>query len=85
MPGEQEKVKIVAFISGHRVEGNVFLYKEGRLSDFLNATTKTFIPLTDVTIYNQPGNAIIARPKFMGLNRNSIIMLYEKKDDAGAA
>ena len=78
----QEKVKIVAFIPNHRIEGTIHMYKEGRLSDFLNSTSKGFIPLNDATIYSQQDNKIIAKPKFMGLNRNSIVMLYKADENA---
>ena len=83
MPMEQEEVRVTVFIPNYRIEGTIFMYKGGRLSDFLNTITKAFIPITNVTIYSEQDNQVIGRPKFMGLNRNSIIMLY-KVEEAGA-
>ena len=78
----QEKVKIVAFIPNHRIEGTIHMYKEGRLSDFLNSTSKGFIPINNATIYTNQDNKVIGKPRFMGLNRNSIIMLYKTDENA---
>ena len=80
---EQEKIKVTIFIPDHRIEGIIHMYKGGRLSDFLNATTKkSFIPINDATIYTKQDNKVIGKPKFMGLNRNSIIMLYKTDENA---
>ena len=82
MLNEQEEVKVTVFIPDHRIEGIIHVYKGGRLSDFLNATTKSFIPINNAIVYANQDNKVIARPKFMGLNRNSIIMLYKTDENA---
>ena len=78
----QEEVKVTIFIPNHRIEGTIHMFKGGRLSDFLNATTKGFIPINNATIYAKQDNKVIGEPKFMGLNRNSIIMLYKTDENA---
>jgi len=83
MPMEQEEIRVTIFIPNYRIEGTIFTYKGGRLSDFLNTITKAFIPITNTTIYSEEDNKVMGRPKFMGLNRNSIIMLYQS-EEAGA-
>ena len=79
---DQEEVKVTIFIPDHHIEGIIHLFKGGRLSDFLNATTKGFIPINNATIYTKQDNKVIGKPKFMGLNRNSIIMLYKTDENA---
>ena len=78
---DQEEVKVTIFIPNHRIEGTIHMFKGGRLSDFLNATTRGFIPINNATIYSQQNNKVIGEPKFMGLNRNSIIMLYKTDEN----
>jgi len=79
---DQEEVKVTVFIPNHRIEGTIHMFKGGRLSDFLNATTKGFIPINNATIYTNQDNKVIGKPRFMGLNRNSIIMLYKTDENA---
>ena len=81
MPMEQEEIRVTVFIPNYRVEGIIYMYKGGRLSDFLNTTTKAFIPITNATIYSEDDNKALGRPRFMGLNRNSIIMLYKMEEE----
>lgn len=48
-----------------------------RFSDILNKQDRSFIPLTDVTIFPLSGEDVLWRGDFMALNREFIVLAKE--------
>ena len=76
MAVEQDKIDVIAFISGHRIKGTIYVHHGGRISDFLNVPNKIFIPLTNAQIFTEDETKPIYKVPFMNLNRNYVIAMF---------
>ncbi len=80
---EQEKIDIIAFTPDHRIEGAIYVHIGGRISDFLNVPTKTFIPITDAKLYSRENKLIYEIP-FMNVNKNYVTTMFPAQDSLKA-
>lgn len=69
----KDKVPVVIITSKFRLEGNIHVVIGGRLLDEVNKE-RDFIPLTDVTVYDEEGNPI-DNVEFIALNKDFITFL----------
>ncbi|MFH0795983.1 MAG: hypothetical protein V2A65_02880 [Candidatus Omnitrophota bacterium] len=73
---DMEKVKVGILVGPYRIEGVIHLHREGRLSDFINAPTRLFIPVVDAKFYEIPTNRLVEERAFVNINRTSIVLFY---------
>lgn len=73
----QEPTRHVVFhTSRHRINGHLRLPSDGyrsRLSDYLNAPERTFLPLTDVEITPLDGSGEAERREFLALSVRHVV------------
>lgn len=70
----------------HRILGTVTLPRDGyrsRVSDFLNASEREFLPLTDVTVTPLDGGPSVRHP-FIALSRGHIVFAVSEEPYARA-
>ena len=63
--------------SSHRITGVLRLPRDGyrsRLTDYLNASERTFLPLTNVEIVALDGSREVERRAFIALSINQIVL-----------
>jgi hypothetical protein len=63
--------------SSHRITGVLRLPRDGyrsRLTDYLNASERTFLPLTNVEIVSLDGSREVERRAFIALSINQIVL-----------
>ena len=77
MQSETEKMRVVLYIGEWRVEGDLHVLVESRLTDALNARLRDFLALTDATIYHAVTGEKIAERPFLDVNREGITIIYE--------
>jgi hypothetical protein len=68
---------IVVETSSHRITGVLRLPRDGyrsRLTDYLNASERTFLPLTKVEIVSLHGSREVERRAFIALSINQIVL-----------
>ena len=61
----------------HRITGVLRLPRDGyrsRLTDYLNASERTFLPLTNVEIVSLDGSREVERRAFIALSINQIVL-----------
>lgn len=73
-----EKVpwRVSIYVDGYRIDGKIHLPPGGRLTDFLNAPGRIFLPITDAKVYDEKTNVLIYSPPLMEVNQEHIKMLY---------
>jgi hypothetical protein len=74
---EHRDERIVVETSRHRITGVLRLPKDGyrsRLTDYLNASERNFLPLTDVEIASLDGDGESERRSFLVLALAHIVM-----------
>jgi hypothetical protein len=68
---------IVVETSSHRITGVLRLPRDGyrsRLTDYLNASERTFLALTNVEIVSLDGSREVERRAFIALSINQIVL-----------
>jgi hypothetical protein len=76
MQTSKEKVAVVVLTGDWRVEGDIYVLAESRLTDALNSRSKDFMAITDATIQDAKTGSLIARTKFLDINRTAISIIY---------
>jgi len=77
---EKAQLPVIIFTNIHRIEGNMYTYKDARIIDELNAGAKDFIAITDVKIYPIESDSMLYKTDFMALNKNHISHLLPQED-----
>ena len=77
---EKAQLPVIVFTNIHRIEGNMYTYKDARIIDELNAGAKDFIAITDVKIYPVGSDSVLYKTDFMALNKNHISHLLPQED-----
>lgn len=69
--------RIVIETDRHRITGEVTLARDGyrsRVSDFLNASERDFVSMTDATVERADGSGSAARHAFLAVSRQHIVL-----------
>lgn len=69
--------RIVIETDRHRISGEVTLARDGyrsRVSDFLNASERDFVSVTDVTVERVDGSAPAEHHAFLAVSRQHIVL-----------
>jgi hypothetical protein len=74
---EQRDVRIIVETDRHRITGLLRLPSDGyrsRLTDYLNASERVFVALTDVEVAGLDGQARVERRPFLALSLRHIVL-----------
>jgi hypothetical protein len=75
---EHRDERIVVETERHRITGALSLPRDGyrsRLTDYLNASERDFLALTDVEIESLEGGAPIERRSFVALSLSHVVLV----------
>jgi hypothetical protein len=72
----KDKMQVVIFIGDWRIEGDLHILSQSRLTDALNSRTKEFLAVTDATIFEAATGKKISTTGFLDVNRASIDFIY---------
>ena len=84
---EQREVRIIVETDRHRITGLLRLPVDGyrsRLTDYLNASERVFVALTDVEVAGLQGESRIERRPFLALSLRHIVLAMPADDSAPA-
>lgn len=86
MKAEKHTLRIVALTEQYKIEANLHIYQDSRLSDVINADTnkRDFIPLTDAKIYNLSGE-LLYNLDFLNLNKKKIVLIFIDREKSKEA
>jgi hypothetical protein len=76
MQTKKDKTRVVMHVGEWRIEGDLHVLAESRLTDALNSRSKDFLAITDATIFDARTGAKTAHTKFLDVNRTSISVVY---------
>jgi hypothetical protein len=86
-PVEQRDERIVVETSRYRITGTLRLPRDGyrsRLTDYLNASERSFLPLTEVEIVPLDGGWDTERRAFVALSLSQIVLAMPVDAASGA-
>jgi len=84
---EHRDLRILAETDRHRITGIIHLPRDGyrsRLTDYLNASERAFLALTDVQIETLDGSSVQHRP-FLALALSHVVLVTPADDETADA
>ena len=85
-PVEHRDERIIVETDRHRITGSLRLPADGyrsRLTDYLNASERVFLALTDVEVVNLDDRAAVERREFVALSLRHIVLAMPVAESAG--
>ena len=76
---KKEKVPVKIQTLQNRIEGNVYLLPNTRITDMLNQEGYHFIPITDAKIYSLKSGGLIDEAEFVAIKKNQVVLILEKR------
>lgn len=74
----KERREVVVFTRNHKIEGEMYLLMDSRISDELNVRVREFIPVTNAKIYTLTGDSLLYTTDFITVNKHSIDLVLTK-------
>lgn len=84
---EQRDQRIIVETDRHRLTGSLRLPVDGyrsRLTDYLNASERLFLALTDVEVASLDGAVRVERREFVALSLRHVVLAMPADEDGGA-
>jgi hypothetical protein len=85
---EQRSERIIVETDRHRITGDLALPADGyrsRLTDYLNASEREFVALTDVEVTTLQGSPRVEKRAFIALSLRHVVLAMPAQDDTAAA
>ena len=76
---KKEKVPITIQTLQNRIEGNVYLLPNTRITDMLNQEGSHFIPITDAKIYSLKSGNLVDEAEFVAINKYHVVLILETR------
>lgn len=77
----KERREVVIYTHNHRIEGEIYLLADSRLSDELNLKVKEFLPVTSARVYSITGDSLLYETDFVTVNKHSIDIVLTRPDE----
>jgi len=76
---EKNKIEAVIYTQQYRIEGEVYIPRDSRFTDFMGADVKLgFIPATNGKIYALPKDKLLHTVPLLNVNKNFIVIAFPK-------
>jgi hypothetical protein len=75
----KEKIPIKIQTLQNRIEGNVYLLPNTRITDMLNQEGYHFIPITDAKIYSLKSGSLVDQAEFVAINKYHVVLLLDRR------
>ena len=85
---DQRSERIIVETDRHRITGDLALPADGyrsRLTDYLNASEREFVALTDVEVTTLQGSPRVEKRAFIALSLRHVVLAMPAQDDTVAA
>jgi hypothetical protein len=76
---KKERILVKIQTLQNRIEGNVHLLPDTRISDMLNQEGHPFLPITDAKIYSLKSGGLVDEAEFVAINKHHVVLIVEKR------
>ena len=76
---KKEKIPIKIQTLQNRIEGNVYLLQNTRITDMLNQEGYHFIHITDAKIYSLKSGSLVDQAEFVAINKYHVVLILERR------
>ena len=73
----KKKIPVAILTLRNRVEGNIYVTKNFRMTDLLNSAEVTFIAVTEAKVYSLETGELIEEPEFISINKHHVTLVTE--------
>jgi Family of unknown function (DUF6812) len=73
---KKDKTNVVMWVGDWRIEGDLHVLQESRLTDALNSRSKDFLAVTDATIFDARTGEELKKTSFLDVNRTAITVVH---------
>jgi len=73
----KKKIPVTILTLNNRIEGNIYVTKNFRMTDMLNSSEVIFIAVTEAKIYSVETDELIKETDFVSINKDHIILVTE--------
>lgn len=74
----KERREVVIFTRNHKIEGEMYLLMDSRMSDELNVRVREFLPVTNAKVFTLNGDSLLYTTDFITINKHSIDLVLTK-------
>lgn len=74
----KERREVIVFTRNHKIEGEMYLLMDSRISDELNVRVREFIPVTNAKVYTLSGDSLLYTTDFITVNKHSIDLVLTR-------
>jgi hypothetical protein len=82
---EKTNVRVAAYTSRHRIEGEIVLLKGEHLSDKLNLTDRHFEALLNARVYALDGNTLVHEAPYLAVNKTHLALMVPLEGNGESA
>lgn len=77
----KERKEVVIFTRNHKIEGEIYLLMDSRISDELNVRVREFIPVTNARVFSLNGDSLLYTADFVTVNKHAIDLVLSKQNE----
>lgn len=77
----KERKEVIIFTRNHKIEGEIYLLMDSRISDELNVRVREFIPVTNARVYSLSGDSLLYTADFVTVNKHAIDLVLSKQNE----
>ncbi len=71
----KERKQVVIYTRNHRIEGEIYLVADSRLTDELNVRARDFFAVTNAKVYSLQGDNFLHSVDFVTVNKSAIELI----------
>ncbi|MCB2180430.1 MAG: hypothetical protein KQH63_00205 [Desulfobulbaceae bacterium] len=77
---DKESFEVVIMTESLKIVGTIYTLPQERLIDFMSDEQVRNLPVTDASVYTLQEGTLIAKTKFLSLNRQNIALIFPASD-----
>ncbi|MBQ7567731.1 hypothetical protein IJT17_02895 [bacterium] len=68
----KDRKQVTIYTHNHRIEGEIYLVADSRLTDELNVRARDFFAVTNAKVYSLHGDTFLHSVDFLTVNKNAV-------------
>ena len=68
----KDRKKVTIYTRNHRIEGEIYLVADGRITDELNVRARDFFAVTNAKVFSLHGDSFLHAVDFLTVNKNAV-------------
>lgn len=74
----KERKEVIIYTRNQRVEGEIYLVSDSRISDELNVRAREFIAVTNARVYTLHGDTLLHSADFVSVNKHAVDVILSE-------